>query len=83
MKFKDLKGWKLKRIDNGLYNKSKYAVYVSPDGDKIAQVHMDDNEVSVIYNRKTMKIEYMHPKTALGEKRLGVSLERLMSIMYR
>jgi len=76
---RDLKGWKelfqMRSPEGNLY-----AVYVSPDENRMAQVHVDDDEVSLILNRKTNHIEYAHPKTLLGAERvLGhpVTMEEL------
>jgi len=76
---RDLKGWKelfQMRSQEG----NLYAVYVSPDERRMAQVHVDDDEVSLILNRGTNHIEYAHPKTLLGAERvLGhpVTMEEL------
>ena len=72
MKLEDLKGFThcfafqtIAGGNYGVFKKSKF----------LAAVHLDADEVILIINRKKKLIIYKHPKTILGEKILGISLE--------
>lgn len=66
---------------------TNYGAYKSPlqgnygvfgKGKFLAFVHLDDEEVVAIFNRKKRIIVYKDPVTILGEKIMGITLEKLM-----
>lgn len=83
MKLKDLKGWTSGSSMPGLRPGSRYMVLTSPDKKRVAQVHENDGEVALLFNRETKKIEYIHPTTALGMKQVGVTKEMMERMLGR
>ena len=69
---KDLAGWS-PVMGHTTPLGSDYEIYISPDRTQLAGVHMDDGEVSIIVERKTSKILYLHPKTRRGMRRFGLT----------
>ena len=70
---KDLEGWTQTISLPSIRSESKgYTVFMSPDEKRVAQVEMSTEEVTLIFNRETKKIEYLHPTTLLGMKRVGM-----------
>ena len=64
---------------------TNYGAYKSPlqgnygvfgKGKFLAFVHLDDEEVVVIFNRKKRIIVYKDPVTIRGEKIMGITLEK-------
>lgn len=79
---KDLPGWKpIDHIRKGIIG--NYQTYVSPDGKKVAHIHLDDEEVVIIIERKTGDVIYIHPITLEGLKKVGMSVEEFKEIMKR
>lgn len=78
---KDLEGWTNMGSTPGLIG--SYALLISPDKKRVAQVHLQDEEVSMIFNREEKKIEYLHPKTAIGMERVGITKEDMEVILRR
>lgn len=75
---KDLEGWSQSISMESIFPwREGYSLFVSPDKKRIAQVDMGDDEVTVIWNRSDKKIEYIHPVTERGMKRLGITFEQL------
>ena len=74
---KDLEGWTSTMSVVGPLSGSQYALLRSPDRKRVAQVDMSDDEVSLIFNIEEGKLEYTHPKTALGMMHVGVTKEQL------
>ena len=54
-----------------------YTLFVSPDQNRLALVDMGDDEVTMIWNRSEKKIEYIHPVTEQGMKKLGITSDQL------
>jgi len=87
---KDLEGWTQTPISMpSIRPESKgYTVFMSPDEKRVAQVEMTTEAVSLIFNRETRKIEYIHPITRLGMERIGVAnlvlkqMERILGRAY-
>ena len=81
---KDLEGWTQTISTPSIWSWSAgYTVFMSPDKKRVAQVEMTHEAVSLIFNREEQKIEYIHPITALGMKRVGVTKEMLERILGR
>ena len=81
---KDLEGWSPTVSMRGLWPwREGYTVFESPDRKMVAQVDMTDEEVTLIYNREEKKIEYIHPVTELGMKRVGITREQLETGMAK
>ena len=80
---KDLEGWTSIGSMPGLMRGSNYTILKSPDGKRIAQVHLNDGEVSIIFNREEKKVEYIHSATVLGMKRVGVTKEMMERMLGR
>ncbi len=81
---KDLEGWTQTISMPSIRPESKgYTVFISPDEKRIAQVEMTTEAVSIIFNRETGKIEYIHPITLLGMKKVGVAKEDVGGILGR
>lgn len=79
---KELPGWKpTGPLMKGI--RGNYETYISPDGKKLAQIHLDDEEVVIIIERKTGEISYIHPTTLEGLKKTGVSVEEFKETMKR
>lgn len=76
----DLEGWK-KLFTTSSSMGSTYAAFLSPDKTKLAQVHLEDREITLIFNRETKKIEYIHPTTLEGMKAVGATIETLEASM--
>ena len=78
----DLRGWLyMDPLIRGTYD-----VYGSPDGKRLAVVHLQDDEVVVIMERVTGEMVYLHPKTRRGLKRTGLTVQRftqLVKAMWR
>ena len=75
---KDLEGWSQSFSMESIFPwREGYSLFVSPDKKRIAMVDMGDDEVTVIWNRRDKKIEYIHPVTERGMKRLGITFEQL------
>ncbi len=86
---KDLEGWTQTVSTPSLRPESAgYTVFMSPDEKLVAQVEMTTEDVSIIFNRETGKIEYIHPITLLGMKRVGMDklllrqMERILGRAY-
>ena len=87
---KDLKGWTQTISTPSILRPESagYTVFMSPDGKRVAQVEMTTEAVSIIFNRETKKIEYIHPITLLGMERIGVAklvlkqMERALGRLY-
>lgn len=60
---------------------SRYKVYRSPDGKRFANVHLEDGDVALIFDREEKKIVYLHPTTELGMQRMGMPKEKLERIL--
>jgi hypothetical protein len=84
-RLKDLEGWTQTRFSTpSIWSWRKgYSVFISPDGNRVAQVDMSDEEVSLIFNRETKKMEYLHPTTIIGMKAAGVTKEWLEGILAK
>ena len=82
---KDLEGWTQTGSTPSLLRPESagYTVFMSPDKKLVAQVEMTTEAVSIIFNRETGKIEYIHPITLLGMKRVGVTKEDMGGILGR
>ncbi len=79
---KDLEGWSQSISMKSIFPwREGYSLFISPDKKRIAQVDLGDDEVTVIWNRSDKKIEYIHPVTERGMKRLGITFEQLSSGM--
>ncbi len=76
---KDLEGWTSVGSAPGLIG--TYTILLSPDKKRVAQVHLQDDEVSMIFNREEKKIEYIHPITLVGMKRVGITKEDMGRIL--
>lgn len=50
---------------------------MSLDKKRLAPVDMTDEDVVLIWNRETRKIEYIHPTTERGMKIMGVTKEMM------
>ncbi|KKK57410.1 hypothetical protein LCGC14_3054740 [marine sediment metagenome] len=63
-------------------------MFMSPDEKLVAQVEMTTEAVSIIFNRETRRIEYVHPITRLGMERVGGAklvlkqMERILGRAY-
>ena len=87
---KDLEGWTQTVSTPSLLRPESagYTVFMSPDKKLVAQVEMTTEDVSIIFNRETGKIEYIHPITLLGMKRVGLDklvlkqMERILGRAY-
>ena len=88
---KDLEGWTQTEISTPSILRPEsagYTVFMSPDKKLVAQVEMTTEAVSLIFNRETKKIEYIHPITLLGMKRVGMDklvlkqMERILGRAY-
>lgn len=86
---KDLEGWTQTISLPSIRPESEgYTVFMSPDKKRVAQVEMSKEEVTLIFNRETKKIEYIHPITLLGMERIGVAklvlkqMERVLGRAY-
>ncbi len=87
---KDLEGWVQTPISTPSIRPESagYTVFMSPDKKRVAQVEMTTEAVSLIFNRQTKKIEYIHPITRLGMERIGVAklvlkqMERVLGRAY-
>jgi len=67
--FKNLGAWKNTLGGNyGVFGKGKF----------LAVVHLDDEEVAAIFNRKKKIVIYKDPMLRRGEKMLGFTLEAMM-----
>ena len=84
---KELEGWTQTVSTPSLLRPESagYTVFMSPDEKRVAQVEMTTEAVSIIFNRETKKIEYIHPITALGMRRVGATkrwMERMLGRAY-
>lgn len=82
---KDLEGWTqtgLSMSSIWLWHEG-YTVFTSPDEKRIAPVDMNDEEVTLIFNRETKKLEYVHPTTELGMRRVGITREYMEDVLAR
>ena len=87
---KDLEGWTQTISTPSVLRPESagYTVFMSPDEKRVAQVEMTTEAVSIIFNRETKKIEYIHPITLLGMKRVGMDklvlrqMERILARVY-
>lgn len=71
---KDLEGWTQTISMPSVRPESKgYTAFISPDEKRVAQVEMTTEAVTLIFNRETGKIEYIHPLTRRGMERIGVA----------
>ena len=52
-------------------------MFLSPDETKIAQVDMNDEDVTMIWDRTGKKFEYIHPITKKGMEIIGITPENL------
>ena len=52
-------------------------MFLSPDETKIAQVDMNDEDVTMIWDRTEKKFEYIHPITKKGMEIVGITPENL------
>jgi len=81
MKLKDLDGWKYRGSIQSSMNISRggkgYGMFLSPDETKIAQVDMNDEDVTMIWDRTEKKFEYIHPITKKGMEIVGITPENL------
>ena len=81
MKLKDLEGWKyvgsVQSSMNILRGGKGYGMFLSPDETKIAQVDMNDDDVTMIWDRPGKKFEYVHPITRKGMDIIGITPESL------
>jgi len=68
-----LEGWRKIGEVKGLTG-GTYGVYRSPDDRYDAHRDEDDGETTLIMERGTYIITYVHPNTAIGAKRLGFDL---------
>jgi len=63
MKLKDLEGWKyvgsIQSSINILRGGKGYGMFLSPDETKIAQVDMNDDDMTMIWDRIGKKFEYV------------------------
>ena len=82
---KELEGWTQTPLSvPSIWKGHKgYMVFTSPDEKRVAQVDMNDDEVVLIFNRETKRIEYMHPTTELGMRRMGVTKEYMEGLLAR
>lgn len=65
----DFKGWKeLGKMRGPLGG--NYLVLESPDGSKLAQIHVEDNDVALVFERRTYRVLHMHPTSVKGLKAL-------------
>ena len=81
---KDLEGWTQTISTPSIWpGGAGYTVFMSPDEKRVAQVEMTNEDVSIIFNREEQKMEYIHPITALGMKRVGVTKEMLERVLRR
>lgn len=79
---KELKGWTQTISTPSIWSWSAgYTVFVSPDKKRVAQVEMTNEAVSLIFNREERRIEYIHPITARGMKRLGITKEMMERVL--
>lgn len=69
-----LEGWTKITETTGIWG-AQYGVYVSPDGEQLAEKDEADGETAIVFNRRTWIISYVHPKTAEGAKLAGFKLE--------
>ncbi len=82
---KDLEGWTQTISMPSIRPESAgYTVFMSPDKKRVAQVEMTTEAVSIIFNRETKKIEYIHPITLRGMERIGdvKLIERILGRAY-
>ena len=86
---KDLEGWTQTVSTPSIRSESAgYTVFMSPDEKLVAQVEMTTEAVSIIFNRETRRIEYVHPITRLGMERVGGAklvlkqMERILGRAY-
>lgn len=87
---KDLEGWTQTISTPSILRPESagYTVFISPDKKRVAQVEMTTEAVSIIFNRETKKVEYVHPITRLGMERMGVAelvlkqMERILGRAY-
>ncbi len=81
MKLKDLEGWKYVGSVESSINISRggkgYGMFLSPDETKIAQVDMNNDDVTIIWDRLGKKFEYVHPITRKGMDIIGITPESL------
>lgn len=81
MKLKDLEGWKYVGSLQSSLNIARggrgYGVFLSPDETKIAQVDMNDDDVTMIWDRANKEFEYVHPITKAGMDIVGVTPEQV------
>jgi len=81
MKLKDLEGWKyvgsVESSMNILRGGKGYGIFLSPDETKIAHVDMNDDDVTMIWDRTGKKFEYVHPITRKGMDIIGLTPEHL------
>ena len=68
-----LEGWRKIGEGRGFTGKT-YGIYRSPDDRYEAQRDEADGETTLIMERETYILTYVHPSTALGAKRLGFDL---------
>ena len=52
-------------------------MFLYPDETKIAQVDMNDEDVTMIWDRIEKKFEYIHPTTKKGMEIVGITPENL------
>ncbi len=79
---KELEGWSQSFSVSSIFpSRAGYTIFVSPDKQRLAQVDMGDEEVALIWNRSEQKIEYIHPVTERGLKRLGITFDQLSGMM--
>jgi len=78
---KDLEGWKyvgsIQSSLNILRGGKGYGIFLSSDETKIAQVDMNDDDVTIIWDRIGKKFEYVHPITKRGMDLVGITPEDL------
>jgi len=83
---KDLEGWTQTPISTPSVLRPEsagYTVFMSPDEKRVAQVEMTTEAVSIIFNRETRRIEYIHPITTVGMERMGVTREMMERMLGR
>lgn len=63
----DFEGWRELGKMRGPLG-SNYLVLESPDGSKLAQIHVEDNDVAIVLERRTRRVLYIHPTSVKGLK---------------
>lgn len=77
---KDLEGWtEIVSILSPFGN--NYKAYISPNRKKMANVDPKTGEVTIIFHRETHDILYIHPISARGMRRLGLTEEDFKRIL--